>query len=139
MLVKLVLSRDIRAMNEKTSCERGRALATAARALEGTGDEDAAQETVQLLRVHIGLLVGQVEELALALPVGEQGRCLALASVGEARRKLRAGGVAGSGPQRRAEQLARVCRALLHHWEELAAARAALTQDGAHAFDHRDT
>ncbi|MEW2634638.1 DUF6415 family natural product biosynthesis protein [Streptomyces sp. NPDC048389] len=137
-------------MNEKTSCERGRALATAARALEGAGDEEA-QETVQLLRVHIGLLVDQVEELALALPAGEQGRCLALASVGEARRKLRAGGVPGSGPQRRAEQLARVCRALLHHWEELAAASAggahgpagaagaAMTQHGAHASDPRDT
>ncbi|UYQ66619.1 DUF6415 family natural product biosynthesis protein [Streptomyces peucetius] len=98
------------------SCERGQVLATAARALEGIGFEDA-QKTVQLLSVHIGLLVAQVEELALALPVGEQGRCHALASVGEACRKTRAGGVAGSGPQRRAEQLARVCRALLHHWE----------------------
>ncbi|WP_434595386.1 DUF6415 family natural product biosynthesis protein [Streptomyces sp. A5-4] len=81
-----------------------------------------AEETVLLLRTHIGLLAPEVEALALSLPQGEQGRCLALASVAEARRKLRAGATAGTGAAYRAEQLGRVCRALIYHWEELAAA-----------------
>ncbi|MEV6399746.1 DUF6415 family natural product biosynthesis protein [Streptomyces sp. NPDC051907] len=121
-------------MNDETSRERSplatapvgfdkaSILSSAESVLEGTAVE-TAEELVLLLRVHIGLLAPQIEELALSLPGGEQGRCLALASVGEARRKLRAGQAAGAGPQRRAEQLARVCRALIFHWEELQAAR----------------
>ncbi|MEN8653784.1 DUF6415 family natural product biosynthesis protein [Streptomyces sp. 21So2-11] len=82
---------------------------------------ETVEDTILLLRTHIGLLAPEVEALALGLPQGEQGRCLALASVAEARRKLRAGATAGIGPAYRAEQLAGVCRALIHHWEELSA------------------
>ncbi|MFI2373129.1 DUF6415 family natural product biosynthesis protein [Streptomyces sp. NPDC018833] len=85
---------------------------------------------MQLLRVQIGLLVGQVEELALALPAGEQGRCLALASVGEARRKLRAGLPAGIGPERPAEQLERMRLALTYHLGELEAVGRMTVQGG---------
>ncbi|MER6994545.1 DUF6415 family natural product biosynthesis protein [Streptomyces sp. NPDC000410] len=98
-------------------------LASASRALDGCppspGDVDAL---ILLLRGHINLLIPEIEALARLLPGGEQGRCLALASVGEARRKLRACWGPG-GPERRAEQLARVCRALIFHFEELEAAR----------------
>lgn len=101
--------------------DRETILANASRALDG--DVTEAAELVLLLRVHIGLLVPSIEELARSLPCGEHGRCLALASVGEAQRKLRAGPTVGSGPEQRAQQLARVCRALIFHWEELRAAR----------------
>jgi hypothetical protein len=101
--------------------DRETILTNVSRALDG--DVTEAEELVLLLRVHIGLLIPVIEELARILPDGEQGRCLALASVAEAQRKLRAGSVAGAGPERRAQQLARVCRALIFHWEELRAAR----------------
>ncbi|MDH2391801.1 DUF6415 family natural product biosynthesis protein [Streptomyces sp. HNM0663] len=109
---------------ERSPLPRTEILDTARRALDDDAlSPDEARELVRLLRVHVGLLAPQVEELARSLPVGEQGRSLALASVEEAQRKLRAGPTAGIGPERRAQQLARMCRALVFHEEELRRAR----------------
>ncbi|GAA1883128.1 DUF6415 family natural product biosynthesis protein [Streptantibioticus ferralitis] len=80
------------------------------------------EDLVLCLRGHIMLLIPEVETLACAQPKDDLVRALALAGIGEARRKLR--GDAGTGLASavvHAEQLACACRALLLHHKRLTA------------------
>ncbi|WP_406171198.1 DUF6415 family natural product biosynthesis protein [Streptomyces sp. NBC_00996] len=72
------------------------------------------------LRGHVGLLVAEVEQMALRLPKDSIPRYCALACLGEAREKLRA--QPGGGPHGAlvyARRLARVLNALCDHHEAL--------------------
>ncbi|MEV0369927.1 DUF6415 family natural product biosynthesis protein [Streptomyces sp. NPDC050636] len=83
---------------------------------------DELEDVTLFLRGHIALLIPEVEELAWALPKDDSVRCAALAGVREAQRKTGPGAGAGSGLMsalRYAQQLARVCRALVHHYGQL--------------------
>ncbi|TJZ53026.1 hypothetical protein FCH28_17880 [Streptomyces piniterrae] len=85
---------------------------------------DELEDVTLLLRGHIALLIPEVLELAWGLPADDAVRCAALAGVREARRKTGELAGAGSGlvsAWRYAQQLARVCRALVHHYGQLQA------------------
>ena len=85
---------------------------------------DQLEDLTLLLRGHIELLIPEVQYLAWELPKDDAVRCAALAGVREARRKTSELAGAGSGlvsARRYAQQLARVCRALVHHYGQLQA------------------
>lgn len=87
-------------------------------ALPPAGDE-LRSLTLQL-RVHLELLVPEVERTALALSTESIPHYCAIACVGEARGKLRAGPRPGlGGAVAYARRLARVLNALCEHHEKL--------------------
>jgi len=93
--------------------------------------EDAIQpgadelDTLTLtLRGHMELLAPEVEATARRLPEDNIPRYCALACVGEARSKLRAGPSPGdSGVVTYARKLSRSLNALCDHWENLSGVR----------------
>ena len=86
------------------------------------------EDMTLLLRGHIQLLIPEIEDRAAALPQGDTVRCLAMAGIGEARRKLLYDKGPGPGlvsAVAHAQRMARCCRALIFHFGEVEAEREA--------------
>lgn len=109
---------DNRPPDIETMRESARRLLTADAIQPGPDELDTLTLT---LRGHMELLAPEVEAVAGREPRDSIPRYCALACVGEARGKLRAGQGAGAdGGVAYARKLARSLNALCDHWENLA-------------------